>query len=111
MSKRKHLLFVCSRNQKRSPTAERIFADSERFEARSRGLRASARRQLTSADMRWADAIFVMEAEHKRELLRQFREEAMGREIVVLDIPDEYEFTDPELIDLITAGVRAVVGE
>ena len=111
MSRRQHLLFVCSRNQKRSPTGERIFAESEGFEARSRGLRASAKRQLTAADVTWADAIFVMESEHKRELLRLFREEAQGRKIVVLDIPDEYELMDPELIDLITAGVRGALGK
>src|SRR5437764_8640647 len=111
MSERERLLFVCSRNQLRSPTGERIFAGSERFEARSRGLRSSAKRQLTAGDVTWAHTIFVMEPEHKRELLRQFREEAKGRTIVVLDIPDDYAFMDPELIDLITAGVRGALGE
>ena len=111
MAEREHLLFVCSRNQLRSPTGERIFASSERFEPRSRGLRASANRQLTAADILWADSIFVMEPDHKREVLRLFREEAKGRRLFVLDIPDEYEFMDPVLIDLITAGVRGALGE
>lgn len=111
MAKRHRILFVCSRNQLRSPTGERVFAGSPRFEARSRGLRASAGRQLTAADIGWADAIFVMESDHKRELLRAFREEAKGRKIFVLDIPDEYEFMDPELIDLITGGVRSALGD
>jgi predicted protein tyrosine phosphatase len=59
----------------------------------------------------WADDIFVMEPEHKRELLRQFREEAKGRRIFVLDIPDDYAFMDPELVALIIAGVRGALGE
>ena len=108
---RERLLFVCSRNQMRSPTGEKIFAASERFETRSRGLRASAKRQLSADDVTWADAIFVMESEHKRELLRLFRLEAKGRRIFVLDIPDEYAFMDPELVDLITAGVHGALGE
>lgn len=108
---RERLLFVCSRNQLRSPTGERIFAVSDRFEARSRGLRASANRHLTARDVSWADVIFVMETEHKRELVRLFREEAKGRRIFVLGIPDDYEFMDPELVELITAGVRAALGE
>lgn len=108
---RQRLLFVCSRNQWRSPTGERVFATSERFEAWSRGLRASASRQLTGDDVTWADVIFVMESEHKRELVRQFREQANGRRIVVLDIPDEYGFMDPELVALITAGVLGALGE
>jgi len=102
---RERLLFVCSRNQCRSPTGEKVFAGSERFEARSRGLRASANRRLTGDDVTWAHVIFVMESEQKRELLRQFRDEARGRRIFVLDIPDDYAFMDPELVALIAAGV------
>ena len=95
----------------RSPTGERVFAASKRFEARARGLRTSASRRISSNDVRWADVIFVMEPEHKRELLRQFREETKGHRIVVLDIPDEYEFMDPELVELIIAGVHGALGE
>ena len=108
---RRHLLFVCSRNQMRSPTGERIFAASDRYETRSRGLRSSANRQLTAEDVTWADVIFVMEPEHKRELLGHFREAAKGRRIFVLDIPDEYAFMDSELVELITAGVRSALGD
>jgi predicted protein tyrosine phosphatase len=108
---RQRLLFVCSRNQLRSPTGEKVFAASERFEARSRGLRASAKRQLTAEDVTWSNVIFVMESEHKSELLRQYRQEATGRRIVVLEIPDDYAFMDPELVELITAGVHGALGE
>ena len=52
-----------------------------------------------------------MERDHKREILRHFWEEARGRKIFVLDIPDDYEFMDPELINLITAGVQSALGE
>jgi predicted protein tyrosine phosphatase len=107
---KKNLLFVCSRNQWRSPTAERMFARSEEFAVRSRGVSASAVRRLTRSDVAWADVIFVMEADHKRQLLKLFRSEVEHRPVHVLDIPDEYPFMDPELVDLIEAGVRAALG-
>jgi predicted protein tyrosine phosphatase len=107
---RKRVLFVCSRNRLRSPTAERIFADSERFEVRSRGLSASATRRLSGGDVTWAEVIFVMEQDQKKQLLAAFRAEARLRPIHVLDIPDEYDFMDPELVMLIEAGVKGVLG-
>jgi predicted protein tyrosine phosphatase len=111
MNERRRILFVCSRNQLRSPTAEKIFSKSDRLEVRSRGLSASANRRLTADDVTWAEVIFVMEPEHKKQLLQAFRDEARLRGIHVLDIPDDYGFMDPELVLLITAGVRGVLGE
>ncbi len=106
---RKNLLFVCSRNQWRSPTAEKIFSRSPGLQARSRGLSASAVRCLTRSDVAWADVIFVMEHEHKRQLLKRFRADVGNRPIHILDIPDEYQFMDPELVELIESGVRSIL--
>jgi predicted protein tyrosine phosphatase len=58
----------------------------------------------------WADIIFVMESNHRRQLLQQFRTEVGERPVHVLDVPDDYRFMDPELIDLIKARVEAVLG-
>ena len=106
---RKNLLFVCSRNQWRSPTAEKIFSRSPGLQARSRGLSASAVRCLTRSDVAWADVIFVMESKHKQQLLKRFREDVADRPVHVLDIPDEFQFMDPELVELIESGVRAAL--
>lgn len=106
---RRRLLFVCSRNRLRSPTAEKIFGRTPGLAVRSRGLSASAVRRLSADDVEWADVIFVMEPDQKKQLLRAFRDQATGRPIQVLDIPDEYGFMDPELVALITAGVEAVL--
>jgi predicted protein tyrosine phosphatase len=108
---RKHILFICSRNRLRSPTAEKIFSKSMHLDVRSRGLAASATRRVATADIVWAESIFVMESEHKKQLLRSFRKEAEFRRICVLDIPDDYDFMDPELVTLIKAGVRGALGE
>jgi predicted protein tyrosine phosphatase len=105
----KRALFVCSRNLKRSPTAEKVFARSDLVHARSRGLKSSAIRRIAAEDVIWAEIIFVMEPEHKRLLLERFLTEATHRTVVVLDIPDDYEFMDPELIDLITSGVQGAL--
>ena len=107
---KQNLLFVCSRNRWRSPTAERVFSKSNRFSARSAGLSPSAARRLSRADIAWADVIFVMEAEHRRKLMGSFRNELEGRAVYVLDIPDDYAFMDPELVELVSDGVEAFLG-
>jgi predicted protein tyrosine phosphatase len=107
---RLRLLFVCSRNQWRSPTAERIWRNSPRFDVRSRGTASSARRGVTVDDVVWADHIFVMEHKHARVLRQHYRDELAGAELHVLDIPDVYEFMDPELIDLLDGAVGRILG-
>ena len=53
----------------------------------------------------WADIVFVMEKRHKQRLNENFRDIIAEKELVVLDIPDEYQFMDEELIDLIKISV------
>lgn len=100
-----NLLFLCSRNQWRSPTAERIFAGLDGFATRSRGVSKSAVQRLRLGDVEWSDVIFAMEHEHKQRLLRDFGDAARKRRVHVLDIPDDYVFMDPELVKLLEAGV------
>jgi len=104
------LLFVCSRNRWRSPTAERVFARTPGLAVRSRGVSASAVRRLTGADVAWADVIMVMEADHKRQVTKRFRGDLADRPIHVLDIPDAYRFMDPELVELLETSVRSALG-
>lgn len=51
----KHILFICSRNKLRSPTAEAVFSDKEGFEVQSAGLNNDAEIPLTSGMIEWAD--------------------------------------------------------
>jgi predicted protein tyrosine phosphatase len=101
-----HTLFVCARNQWRSPTAERIFRDDSRFSVRSRGLSPQSPRQITLTDVAWADRIFVMETKHRTRLVERFQEALHEKPIHVLDIPDDYPFMDPELIELLRERVE-----
>jgi predicted protein tyrosine phosphatase len=97
-----NLLFICSRNQWRSPTAEAIFKNDPRHTARSAGTSKSARIVVNESMLRWADIVFVMEKRHRQILLERFETD---KEIVVLNIPDEYQFMDAELVEMITTCV------
>ena len=99
----KNVLFVCSQNKLRSPTAEQIFASHAAIETSSAGTNHDAENPLTGELIEWADIIFVMERAHRNKLQKQFRSSLNGKRIVVLDIPDEYEFMQPELIALLRA--------
>jgi predicted protein tyrosine phosphatase len=104
-----HVLFVCSRNRWRSPTAEKLFSGQADLNVRSRGLARSSRRRLTDADLSWADLVFVMEDEHRVRLVEQHRDALGERPVHVLDIADEYGFMDPELVEILTAAVTPVL--
>ena len=95
------LLFVCSQNQWRSPTAEALFRDDPRYEARSAGTENNARIKLTAGHVGWADLIFCMEKKHAARVEERFFTEVGDKPLIVLRIPDDFEFMDPALIDLL----------
>jgi len=99
----KHFLFVCSQNRLRSPTAEQIFSQRGDIEVASAGTNHDAENPLTSELVRWADFIIVMERAHRNKLQKRFRTDLHGKRIICLDIPDNYEFMDPDLIRLLQA--------
>lgn len=102
-----NILFVCSRNQWRSPTAEQVYKNHSGLNVRSAGTEPSARIKLTAKTILWADVIFVMEKKHKQRLRENFLNEAQQKQIIVLDIQDDYQFMDAELIEDIKAKVDA----
>ena len=100
------VIFVCSRNKWRSPTAEKVFFNYPNLKVRSAGLSSQSPRTLSTADLAWADIVFVMEQPHKKQILKIFRDsEVTLPEIHVLDIPDEFQFMQPELISLLRETV------
>lgn len=106
---RTNVLFVCSRNQWRSPTAEQIWRKHSSLSVRSGGTSSSARHIVSIDDAKWANVIFVMEEKHKAQLIAKFRKELARKRIYVLDIPDEYKFMDPELVDLLQQSVESIL--
>jgi len=96
-----NILFVCSRNQWRSPTAELAYRKTPGIKVRSAGTSPRARQTVTAKDISWADFIFVMEQKHKDRIKAAFPAPARYAKIHVLDIPDEYQYGDPELMVMI----------
>jgi predicted protein tyrosine phosphatase len=101
----KRVLFICSQNKLRSPTAEQVFASWPGIEVSSAGLNHDAEEQLTSEMVREADLIFVMEKAHRNRLSNRFKADLGRARVVCLDIPDNYEFMDAELVKLLRARV------
>ena len=97
------VLFVCSRNRRRSPTAERVAAEASGVEALSAGTAPDADLRVSLDLIQWADLICAMEARHARALRRDFGPHLGGTRVVTLGIPDDYAFMDPALVALITA--------
>ncbi len=102
---RTNVLFVCSKNQWRSPTAEKIYERHDQLSVRSRGTSENARQTVRSTDITWADIIFVMEHKHKQRLSADYPDATRYKELHVLDIPDDYRFMDPELVELLQAAI------
>lgn len=97
----KNYLFLCGKNQLRSPTAENIFSNIDGLEVRSAGINEDAEYKVTIEDMDWADIIFVMEKKQKVKLVKKFNKFLKGKKVAVLDIPDEYGYMDENLIALL----------
>lgn len=100
------ILFVCSRNKWRSPTAEAIYKNRQGLSVRSAGTEPSARLRVSSQDIAWADTIFVMEKKHKQRLLNNFPGETRNKKVIVLDIEDDYNYMDDELVETIKQSVE-----
>ncbi len=105
MAKITNILFVCSQNKLRSPTAEQIFADYPGIETDSAGTNNDAENPLTSELVRWANMIFVMEKAHRNKLQKRYRAALKDARVICLDIPDDYEFMDEALVRLLKAKV------
>jgi predicted protein tyrosine phosphatase len=98
---REQLLFICSRNQWRSPTAANFFRNSQFYVAKSAGTSDKARIKLTANLLNWADQIFVMEKRHAAIIQQNYPDSIGDRSIVTLHISDDYQYMDPELIEIL----------
>lgn len=106
---KQNVLFVCSRNKWRSPTAEAVWRKHPTLSVRSAGTSSTARRKVTIEDVRWADVILVMENKHKSRLLAAFTNAVDYKAIHVLDIPDDYQYMDPDLVEQLEESVASLL--
>ncbi len=105
----KKILFICSQNKLRSPTAETVFSNNPKWEVHSAGLNNNAEVPLGLEDVLWADYIFVMEKRHITKLKRAFRSELKNQKIICLNIPDNYAYMDEELVKILKNSVPKYV--
>jgi predicted protein tyrosine phosphatase len=105
-NERTKILFVCSRNRRRSLTAETIFKSQLAWKVRSAGTEESARIKVTAGHLGWADVIVVMEKRHKERLRQKYPEELAAKPCVCLFISDDYEFMDSNLVEILREKMR-----
>lgn len=108
MIKKPHILVVCSRNRKRSRTAEYIFKNDSRFSIRSVGLREKSEKRITDKDILWANLILTMEDGHKNWIMGLYRHLELPP-IEVLGIDDDYEYLDPDLIEMLKDRINGTL--
>ena len=61
---------------------------------------------MSSDQLEWAELILVMEPIHRRRLQRNYGPLLKGKRVGVLAIVDEYEFMQPDLIELLWERVE-----
>jgi len=105
----KKVLFLCSKNKLRSPTAEAIFSNVDDWEVYSAGVSNDSEVHVSLEDIEWADYIFVMEKAHKKKLSSKFGRAIKDQKVISLDIPDDYEYMDEKLVEILQSKVPSLV--
>lgn len=105
-----HVLFVCSQNRLRSPTAEQVFSGWPGVEVLSAGTNNDAVTPITPELVQWADKIIVMDSGHRNKVRKKFRALINGKPVISLGIPDEYDYMDPALVAILEKRVPPFLG-
>jgi predicted protein tyrosine phosphatase len=63
--------------------------------------------RVTAGHLGWAEVIFVMERRHADRLREKFAAELRGKPLIILRIPDKYQFNDPLLLALLRERLSA----
>lgn len=96
------VLFICNQNQNRSKTAENLF--KSKFETKSAGLYNE--KSVTEKQLEWADKIIVMEDSQRSEIAKRFPKQYLKKQILSLNIPDIYNYNQPELIKMLKSKIN-----
>ena len=109
MTKQK-VLFLCNQNRLRSPTAEAVFRESPMLEVKSAGVDKDSSVPVNRKLLVWADIVFVMEKRQRNVIHKKFKDIYRNKRIVCLYIPDDFEYMDPDLIQLLKKRLPQYVG-
>jgi len=108
--KKRKVLFVCTANQQRSPTAERLYKNDPRFDVQSAGTHTIMGHAVSDKLLEWADDVVVMEEMHARAIRREFPQSVQSVQMHVLGIPDIYEYMDTRLQQEIRERMEKIYG-
>ncbi|MCK0126721.1 hypothetical protein MWU76_20185 [Gelidibacter sp. F2691] len=106
----KNILFVCGKARKRSPTAAEVMAQEHGVNTDYAGLSTDADERLNSEHLEWADVIVIMERRQLKRLNAQFPDLLKDKRVVSLGIPDDFEFMQPELVQLVRSRRARILG-
>ena len=117
--KHKKVLTVCSAGCLRSPTAAHILSGHPwNFNTRCAGTSSEyAIVPVTEALIVWADVILVMDEWQQRHInemqnvLATEYEAFEYKQVINLDIPDNYEYRDPRLLKIMTEKFEELFSE
>ena len=101
----KRVLTVCSAGLLRSPTAAWVLSnDPWNFNCRAAGYNDEYALVLVDQVLlEWASDVVCMDAVQEYHLHRQLEQYQMDRPVYNLEVPDEYDYRQPELVNLMTS--------
>ncbi len=98
----KRVLCVCSAGLLRSATLQNFLIKEYGYNARNCGTEESyALIPISEALVHWADEIIFVNQENFRNVRKEIEEMGMLEKCKTLNIPDQYEFNNPELLKII----------
>jgi predicted protein tyrosine phosphatase len=106
-----NVLFVCTENLARSPTAAGLFRELQgqigRHSARAVGTASHAPRRLTTRELAWAELVAVMEPRHLGIIVTNWPQHA--KKVVVLQIEEHLASSERELRRTLEPKIRALI--
>lgn len=103
----KRVLCVCSGGVLRSPTTAWVLGqDPWNYNCRIAGTEDYALVKVDEALLVWAQEIVCMTEEHEAKLSVLLNNLHRVRKIVRLNVPDQFQYRDPTLIELIKEAYR-----
>ncbi len=105
----RNLLFICGKCRQRSPTAEHVFSKLENVETDAAGLSNDADIVLGVDQLQWATDVIVMEKAQAAKLRHKYKKHLDGKRIISLDVPDQFSYMQPELVELLKTRMARVL--
>jgi predicted protein tyrosine phosphatase len=105
------MLFLCHGNIDRSPSVEYIYANRPGLQVKSAGTGWFAIKPVHAGLLQWCDCIICMEDIHKQYIVENYAGIIAGKRIDVLDIPNEYQYMQPELVEIIKEKMETLLNE